>query len=173
MKIQHHVSKELFSITHVGERFRSCENYFEAMGPFLEVRFLKWIVNIRNKAIFFTDIQRSKKPKIPLAFVHNITWHVDVGLFEMFLLTYGFTTDFHCIDLNPELSGETLTVLKRMVRCYEDFAGFKVFLAKQNTPVYWKSLSAQQNSGLNCMRELLEKVMAVTITITYLTYCNF
>jgi hypothetical protein len=93
-----------------------------------------------------------------LAFIHKIDHHIDIGLLELFLLTYSNTgNDYHCIHISDELTGESPKILKSMVECFNQIWEEKrIFIANQNTPEFWKEAAEIANSELICLRELSE-----------------
>ena len=93
-----------------------------------------------------------------LAFIHKIDHHVDIGLLELFLLTYSNVgKDYHCIHISEDLTGDSPKLLKSMVECFNQLWGEKrIFVANQDTPEFWKKTAKIGNPELICLRELLE-----------------
>ena len=92
--------------------------------------------------------------RLKLAFVHKIDHHIDIGLLELFLLTYPDPQDYHCIYINPELNKETPNIIKSLIKCFAEIQGqHRIILANQKTPQFWKQ---EANLELICLRELLE-----------------
>lgn len=137
LAIQHKVAKDLFHWEEVGKRLQSCQDYKQNLSQFLS--------------------DEIAKPRIKLAFVHKIQHHVDIGLLELFLLTYPHANDYHCIHISQELSSETPRILKALVDCFNQLSDTpRLFLANQATPEFWKVSTSEANSELICLRELLE-----------------
>lgn len=139
------------------------------MGIFEHFEHLNyWTVLESNPDVFFNNVivffqKHHKKTKLKLAYIHTIGHRADIGLLEIFFLTYARPYDYHCIQTNPDLSGESLLILNSMVNCFNQFQSYhaeelkkNIFVANLNASVFWKLTSAQVNSELVCMRELLE-----------------
>lgn len=138
LAIQHKVAKDLFHWEEVGKRLQSCQDYKQ------------------NLSQFFNENQM-KAPRIKLAYVHRIQHHVDIGLLELFLLTYPNQNDYHCIHINEELTSESPRILQTLVDCFNAiWKQRRLFLANQDTPEFWKVSTSAANSELICLRELLE-----------------
>ena len=73
-----------------------------------------------------------------MSFIHKIDHHVDIGLLELFLLTYSnFGNDYHCIHISNELTGDSPRILKLMVECFNQIWGEKrIFVADQGIQNY-------------------------------------
>ena len=114
----HRHGKNLMTYNKVGERVQSCNKYHSSMKVFFK---------------------KYSKNNLKLAYIHPIKHHVDIGLLELFLLTYAHY-DYHCIHITSnELTKETVTILKNLVNCFNKIYGEKrLFLANQDTPSFWK-----------------------------------
>ena len=129
LKEQHRLGKALLNYKQTGERLKSCSSYYQ------------------NLKMFF------KKPKmmhskLKLAYIHQIHHHVDIGLLELFLLTYSHE-DYHCIHISDDLTKETVIIMNDLVNCFNRIFGEKrLFIANQDTPMFWKTgkLFCQNNA---------------------------
>ena len=67
LREQHRHGKNLMTYNKVGERVQSCNKYHSSMKVFFK---------------------KYSKNNLKLAYIHPIKHHVDIGLLELFLLTY-------------------------------------------------------------------------------------
>ena len=95
------------------------------------------LISITKTQIFFQH-RESPNSHLKLAFIHKIDHHIDIGLLELFLLTYSNTgNDYHCIHINDELTGESPKILKSMVECFNQIWEEKrIFIANQGNIGY-------------------------------------
>ena len=108
------------SFKKVGERVQSCGNYYQSFK------------------VFFNINKQLNKHKLKLAYIHPINFHLDIGLLELFLLTYAYN-DYHCIHISNELTKETVIILNNLVKCFNEIYGeTRLFLANQDTPRFWQ-----------------------------------
>ena len=88
--------------------------------------------------VFFNINKQLNKHKLKLAYIHPINFHHDIGLLELFLLTYAYN-DYHCIHISNELTKETVIILNNLVKCFNEIYGeTRLFLANQDTPRFWQ-----------------------------------
>ena len=98
----------------------------------------KNLISRAKTLILFQHRESSPNSHLKLAFIHKIDHHIDIGLLELFLLTYSNTgNDYHCIHISDELTGESPKILKSMVECFNQIWEEKrIFIANQGNIGY-------------------------------------